>query len=50
MELTLRTIMVLMILLIATLLFASIILGWNDDLNKWFKESFANLKGIVVKE
>ena len=44
---TLRTIMVLMILFIATLIFASVIMGWNSDINELFKNTFEGFSGII---
>jgi hypothetical protein len=49
MELTLRVIVVLMLLLIATLVFAAIILGWGSEASKWLSAILEPFKDLVLR-
>jgi hypothetical protein len=48
MELQLRVIVVLLILLIATLIFAAMILGWGGQAQLWFNQTFGDLGTLVL--
>jgi hypothetical protein len=48
MELTMRTIVVLLILLVATLVFASIILGWGSESNTWLHNFLKPFQDIIT--
>ncbi len=44
MEFTLRTIIVMIILVVAFMVFMMIILGWGTEANTWFTDVFGSLK------
>jgi hypothetical protein len=47
MEFTMKTIVVLILLLIATLVLASIMLGWGDEATRWFVLAFEPMQDLV---
>ncbi len=47
MEFSLKTVIVLLILLIAFLIFTTIILGWGQETNTWFYDVFGGLKSVL---
>ena len=47
MEFTLRTMVVLIIILIAAFVFASLILGWGNQANMLFAETFNQLRKLI---
>jgi hypothetical protein len=49
MELTLSTVVVLLILLIATLIFASIMLGWGGEATTWLNSTFTPFQNLVLR-
>jgi len=48
MELTMRTIVVLIILLIATFVFASIIMGWGTEVGTWLNATLTSFQNMVL--
>ena len=50
MELTIRTIVVMIILLVGTLVFTSVIMGWNQNLDTWFRDMSTSLGNMAIGE
>lgn len=50
MELTIRTIVVLMIILVAGLVFATMVLNWGTQGNEWQNDILDSLKGLIMGE
>lgn len=48
MEFTMRTIVVLTILLVATLVFASIMLGWGSEATQWLSAILRPFQDLVL--
>jgi hypothetical protein len=48
MELTFRTIVILIIILVALLVFAGMIMGWGANINSWFNQVFDPLQETVA--
>ena len=48
MELTLRTVIVLVMLFVATLLIASILLTWNSNSMQWFSSGLKPLRDVLI--
>jgi hypothetical protein len=48
MELTLRAILVLIVLLVAAIIFATLILGWGNQANLWFGNTFDSLRNWIL--
>jgi hypothetical protein len=48
MELTMRTIVVLVILLLAALIFAAIILGWGNEARYWFSSFIQPFQDLLL--
>lgn len=48
MEMPLRAIMVMLVLLIAALVVASLILGWGGQAQNWFLDSIKEFSKIVL--
>ena len=50
MEFTLRTIVVLVLILVAALAFVSIMLGWNVDLSQFFEKILNPFEQLALKQ
>ena len=48
MEMTLRTIFMIILLLIATLVFAAIIMDWGGDAREWLRLTFEPLSDMIL--
>ena len=46
MELTLRTVVVLIIILVSAVVFVSLILGWGGQAREWFNDIIAPLRDM----
>jgi hypothetical protein len=49
MEYTLRTIVVLTLLLVATLVFAAIMLGWGSEVTEWLTAILNPFQDLVLR-
>ena len=50
MELTMKTVIILVLVLIAGLVFASLILGWGGDLNMWFQAVIKPFEDLTLRK
>jgi len=50
MELTMKTVIILVLVLIAGLVFATLILGWGVDLNKWFAAVIKPFEELTLRK
>lgn len=49
MEFTIRTIVVLTLLLVATLVFAAIMLGWGSEASEWLTAILTPFQDLVLR-
>lgn len=49
MEFTIRTIVVLTLLLVATLVFAAVMLGWGSESSEWLTAVMSPFQNLVLR-